>query len=50
MIFSGAALASMVSAAPSGVDHLLLTETLPSTADNSFQNLVSSVTFTLQAS
>lgn len=41
---------SMVSAAPGGTDHLLLTETLPSTADNTFQNLTSAVTYTFNAS
>ena len=46
---SGLALTGMLSAAPGGVDHLLLTETLPSTAGNAFQNLSSAVTFTFDA-
>jgi hypothetical protein len=42
-------LAGMASASPNGTDHLLLTETLPSTADNSFQNQMTAVTFTFNA-
>ena len=42
-------LGSMQSAAPGGTDHLMLTERLPTTADNSFQNLTSAITFTVAA-
>lgn len=46
---SNTALPGMVSAGPGGTDHLLLTETLPATANNSFQGLTSAVTFTFNA-
>ena len=42
-------LAGMSSAAPDGTDHLLLSETLPTGADNSFQNQMTAVTFTFNA-
>jgi len=35
---------------PGGTDHLLLTETLPATADNTFQSLTSSLTYIFNAS
>ena len=42
-------LGSMQSATPGGTDHLLLTEHLPTTADNTFQNQTSAFTFTVDA-
>ncbi|WP_432494788.1 TasA family protein [Kineococcus gypseus] len=48
--FTNVPVTGMVSAAPTGTDHLLLTEQLPATAGNSFQNLTSAVTFTFNAS
>lgn len=50
IIQTATALSGMQSAAPNGTDHLLLTEMLPATADSTFQNLTSSVTFTFNAS
>lgn len=35
--------------APNGTDHLLVTETLPSTADSAFQNANSAITYTFNA-
>ena len=42
-------LGSMQSATPGGTDQLLLTEHLPTTADNTFQNQTSAFTFTVDA-
>lgn len=49
VVMASVPLAGMASASPNGTDHLLLTETLPSTADNSFQNQMTAVTFTFNA-
>ncbi|WP_143028742.1 hypothetical protein [Quadrisphaera sp. DSM 44207] len=43
-------LSGMLSAAPGGTDHMLLTVTLPATADNSFQNQMSAITYTFNGS
>jgi len=50
IIQSAVPLVGMQSAAPDGVDHLRLTETLPSTADSTFQNITSSITYTFNGS
>ena len=42
-------LTGMQAGAQGGTDHLLLTETLPATADNTFQNKTSALTFTVDA-
>ena len=46
---SAVPLTGMASVTPGATDHMLLTELLPSTADNSFQNLSTAVTFTFDA-
>lgn len=43
-------LTGMASATPDGTDHLLLTEMLPASADNTFVNQMSALTFTVNAS
>lgn len=43
-------LTGLASAAPGGTDHLMLTEMLPATADNTFVNQMSALTFTINAS
>ncbi|SDQ18944.1 hypothetical protein [Quadrisphaera sp. DSM 44207] len=45
-----AALAGMASTAPGGTDHVLLTLRLPSTAGNAFENQMTSITYTFDAS
>ena len=49
VVMAGQPLSAMASAVPGGTDHLLLTESLPATADNSFQGLTSALTFTVDA-
>lgn len=49
IIQTATALTGMASAAPNGVDHLLLTEALPNGADNSFKGLTSVITYTFDA-
>lgn len=49
IIQSNVPLPGLRSWAPNGVDHLLVTETLPSTADSAFQNANSAITYTFNA-
>ena len=46
---SAVPLAGMASAVPGATDHMLLTEMLPTTAGNAFQNLSTAVVFTFDA-
>ena len=49
-VMSAVPLAGMHVVDPDGVDHLLLTEMLPTTADGAFVNRMTALTFVINAS